>query len=148
MQKPRGLAEHTGMEVSNALPSPLGGVRVLVVDDHPQVLNVFRLVLEHSGAMVSTATCARDALASFLAHDVDVVVSDLQMPGEDGLWLARRLRDVMRRSGRSVPIVGISGDPEGEKAQDAMLGGDFFACLEKPVLPQQLCAAVARAGAA
>src|SRR5262245_35408355 len=71
------------------LPRGLQGVRVLVVDDDPETLELFAVALEACGADVATASSAPAALAHVAAHPVDVVVSDIAMPGADGYWLVR-----------------------------------------------------------
>jgi CheY-like chemotaxis protein len=81
---------------------------VLLVEDEPLVRMLLAEELRAAGLTVVEAGCASDAL-SFLAVDsVDVVVTDIQMPGGmDGLELAREIR----RKHPAVPIVLTSGNP-------------------------------------
>jgi CheY-like chemotaxis protein len=69
------------------LAGPLRGIRVLVVEDHDDSRDVLAEALKYSGAVVTTASSAREALP--LTPMVDVVVTDMSMPGEDGRgsWL-------------------------------------------------------------
>src|SRR5690606_9603577 len=70
----------------------LDGVTVLVVDDDPGALEYARTSLERFGAVVSTAHSAHEALERFRHCPPDVLLSDLRMPGEDGLQLIRDIR--------------------------------------------------------
>ena len=82
----------------------LAGIRVLVVDDNIDSLDVFTTVLRQLGAVVGTARSARDALATIATVHADVIVSDLAMPHEDGLWLLGQLRRLPHAQ-RTVPPV-------------------------------------------
>lgn len=83
-------------------PAPfirLTGVRVLVVDDQPDALDLVRCVLEQSEAVVCTAASCEEALARIAAGPLDVLISDLSMPGEDGFSLIRKLRKLPADAG-------------------------------------------------
>lgn len=70
------------------------GVSVLLVDDHPIVRQGYRRVLESQGDLhvVAEADNAADAYVAFKAHDPDVVVLDISMPGASGLEAIRNIR--------------------------------------------------------
>ncbi|HSK75285.1 MAG TPA: ATP-binding protein, partial [Thermoanaerobaculia bacterium] len=70
----------------------LAGVRVLVVDDHPDARDLVRRVLEERKAEVTTVSSAAEALAALRLSPPDVLVSDLGMPDEDGYSLIRAVR--------------------------------------------------------
>src|SRR5437867_8365382 len=80
------------MTFAPAYSPDLTGIMVLVVDDNADSLDVLSLALERFGATVQTAANARDALAKALAIRPHVIVSDLSMPDEDGLWLVDQLK--------------------------------------------------------
>jgi len=80
----------------------LTDIRVLIVDDNEDALEVFTAALEQCGANVLTARNARDALTILKAMRVDALVSDLAMPGEDGLWLVQQLRRLKSDQGGSI----------------------------------------------
>jgi len=67
--------------------------RVLVVDDDERVAASLARLLARAGLEVVTACGAEEALASLAAGAFSVVVSDLQMPGRDGLWLLARVAE-------------------------------------------------------
>jgi len=70
------------------------GISVLLVDDHPIVRQGYRRVLESQGDLhvVAEADNAADAYSAFKAHDPDVVVMDISMPGASGLEAIRNIR--------------------------------------------------------
>lgn len=66
---------------------------ILVVDDEPDHRSLARRVMERGGHTVLTARDASHALEMMADHAVDLVVTDLHMPGEDGLELAERVHE-------------------------------------------------------
>jgi CheY-like chemotaxis protein len=72
----------------------LTGVRVLVVDDKPDQLECMRELFNAAGAQVETAPSAQEALDSIASHPPDVLISDIVMPGTNGLSLIRRVRSM------------------------------------------------------
>jgi DNA-binding NarL/FixJ family response regulator len=70
------------------------GVSVLLVDDHPIVRQGYRRVLESQGGLhvVAEADNAAEAYGAFKAHDPDVVLMDISMPGASGLEAIRHIR--------------------------------------------------------
>ena len=119
-------------------------IRVLLVDDDHDVLGANARFLRVSGHETVVATSADVALARLDEHAVDVVVTDLRLPGTDGLGFARAARE--RRP--FVPILFFSGFARVPDVVAAMrLGAADF--LEKPVEPELMLATVERlAGAA
>ncbi|PYM87697.1 MAG: hypothetical protein DME08_28610 [Candidatus Rokuibacteriota bacterium] len=70
----------------------LRNIHVLVVDEHQDTLEVFRTALESCMANVLTARTARDAVTILKTVRLDAIISDLAMPGEDGLGVVDQLR--------------------------------------------------------
>jgi CheY-like chemotaxis protein len=116
--------------MTSSVDKPLQGVRVLVVDDNPDQLEILRGLLGHAGALVSVAHAAQEAFDSFQADHPDVVVSDLAMPGITGYSLIRRIR--ASRAGQNVPVIAITAFYEDEHREKALAAG-FTAWLAKPV---------------
>ncbi len=81
----------------------LTGVSVLVVDDDPQQLEFVRAALEEYDASVTLASSAGEACDQFERQRPDVLLSDLLMPGADGIDLIRRIRGWMRRTAACTP---------------------------------------------
>jgi CheY-like chemotaxis protein len=126
------------------LPRVLTGVRVLVVDDDEDTADLFAAALTACGADVVTATTASEALRVIAARAPDVVVTDIAMPGADGYWLLREIRQLADAPARTVPVVAVTAFGR-EHFRARALAAGFVAHLEKPVDPETLCLAVARA---
>src|SRR6185312_6355751 len=88
---------------------PILGLRILVVDDDEDVRDVMSEVLHIAGASVVTAASASEGLAAFEAGAFDALVSDLGMPGEDGLTLLGRIRAIDATRGGRLIAVAVSG---------------------------------------
>jgi CheY-like chemotaxis protein len=110
---------------------PLAGVRVLVVDDHNDTVELLQYVLSLAGAAVQTAGSVQAALALFRERRPDVLVTDLSMPGEDGYSL---LAAVRREDGPRLPAMALSGFARAEDRRRALAAG-FDAHMSKPVDP-------------
>ena len=108
----------------------LGGRRILVVDDHPDTLDMLGQACEAHGATVLSATSARAALAIAQADRPEVVITDIGLRGEDGLWLLRELR----RLPVAIPVIALTG----RSPEDALAAG-FDAVMLKPADPWQVC---------
>jgi two-component system response regulator MprA len=78
--------------------------KVLVVDDEPVILNVLAELLTFEGYRVRRAGNGRAALAAIADDPPDLVLSDVMMPGLDGVGLTRHLRS----TGDQTPVVLIS----------------------------------------
>ena len=125
--------------MASNVDKPLQGVRVLVVDDNPDQLDILRGLLTHAGAHVTVAHAAQEAFDSFQADPPDVVVSDLAMPGVTGYSLIRRIR--ASRAGRTVPVIAITAFYEDEHREKALAAG-FSAWLAKPASDRVITAIV------
>jgi signal transduction histidine kinase len=126
--------------VAEPPPAPVAGlreVRVLVVDDDEDSLELLRFVLTGAGARVTTARSAREALEA--QGPFDVIVSDIAMPEMDGYSFIRRLRS--RDTGADVPAIALSAYARSEDADRAMRAG-YQEHLRKPVDPSTLLDAV------
>jgi signal transduction histidine kinase/ActR/RegA family two-component response regulator len=120
----------------------LSGLRVLLVDDEPDTLEVLHLVLSQFGAQVRGAASTRDALQTFLEWKPDVLVSDLGMPAEDGYALIDRVRSLTPEQGGEVPAAALTAHVRDEDRGLALAKG-YQAHIHKPVDPTRLAAAVA-----
>jgi len=119
----------------------LDGLRVLVVDDEPDTLDLLKRVLGDSRAEVMAAPSADAALATlswFLPH---VLVSDLSMPGRNGYDLIRTVRAGERS--KSLPAIALTAFARPEDALRAQEAG-FQVHLAKPVEPSELIRVIAR----
>jgi CheY-like chemotaxis protein len=121
----------------------LAEIHVLVVDDDVDTLEAVRHLLEQAGARVSTAASASSAFQSLAGEPPDVLLSDIGMPGEDGISLIRRVRELDPERGGRVPAAALTAYTQASDRERALSAG-FQAFLAKPVDPRELAAAVAR----
>jgi CheY-like chemotaxis protein len=112
--------------------APLSGAFVLVVEDNDDSRTLMATLLALYGAQVTAVASVREALEAFGRIRPDVVVSDINMPLEDGFDLIRRLRTLAPEEGGTVPALAITAYAEaGDRT--AVLAAGFQAFLPKPV---------------
>ena len=89
---------------------PLQSMRVLVVDDDPDLRALYELALDGMECGCDTAKDGKEALDLCAQNDYDVILMDFQMPGMNGCETAERIRCSQRNAG--IPIVGCTADEE------------------------------------
>jgi CheY-like chemotaxis protein len=120
----------------------LDGVRLLVVDNEPDVLELVAKVLADSGALVSTSDSAREALQLMECRTFDLLVLDIAMPETDGYALMREIRTREAARGGAVPAIALTACAHADERARAFASG--FQChLAKPIEPPALVSAVA-----
>jgi CheY-like chemotaxis protein len=127
-----------------ALPEVLAGVRVLVIDDEPDLRELMSTILAASRAEVTAVGSAIEALGAMQREDPDVVVSDIGMPGQDGYELMRAIRArELQRGDRRVPAVAVTAYGSSKERQRALDAG-FDIHVAKPFDPLDLVAILFR----
>lgn len=118
----------------------MSSLRVLFVDDEPQILEGLRRLLRgrRSAWDMTFVPEGAQALALHRAHPFDVVVSDIRMPGMDGVELLERIKDSHPRTVR----IALSGHSERKELLRA--AGTVHRYLTKPCHPDQLQATIER----
>ena len=117
-------------------------MRVLVVEDDDDARAMVETVLTGQGASVRTVSNARAALDVLGGERVDVLLSDIEMPGTDGYQLIRELRLRPSKQGGNVPALALSAYARTEDRLRALRAG-FQLHLAKPVQPAELVTVVA-----
>src|SRR5438128_538030 len=98
-------------------------VRLLVVDDEPDIVELLSASLRYAGFDVSTATSGRQALTEARRFRPDLVLLDVMMPDLDGFEVVRRLRG----EGARVPVLFLTArDATEDKIKGLTLGGDDY----------------------
>lgn len=118
----------------------MGSSKILVVDDQPVFLRVLEKHLRGGGFTPVSASSGTEALAILEQQEVDLIISDLMMPGMDGLQLMEQVRT--RHPG--IPIIVLTGHGSVESAVGAMRRGAYD-YLEKPYNPDVLRITIRRA---
>jgi len=129
--------------LTNESESPnLSGVKVLMVDDEPDIRDLISFILHDYGVDVTTVTSAAEALDE-LSHFVpDILISDIGMPEVDGYMLIRQLRQRSPQQGANVPAIALTAYA-GEINQKQALTAGFQMHIPKPVDPDALVRAIA-----
>jgi PAS domain S-box-containing protein len=120
----------------------LSGLRILVVDDEPDVRDLLLRVLSEARAEVVAAAGATEAIALFRQHRPQVVVSDIGMPDIDGYALVAQLHALQAGIGR-LAVIGLSAFARPEDRRRALHAG-FDLYLAKPIDPQVLVGHIAQ----
>ncbi|MGZ3420204.1 MAG: response regulator [Polyangiales bacterium] len=121
----------------------MAAMRVLVVDDEAPLLMTLAANLELEGFDVIGAANANDALTELRAGKFDLVLSDIRMPGMNGVDLFRQIKQIAP----DLPVVLMTGFAVEELVQDAMREG-AYAVLPKPCPMDQVLDVVGRAARA
>ena len=114
--------------------------KILVVDDDPSVLKYVKGVLKAAGHDVSEATNGRECLIALKDQPIDLLVTDIIMPEQEGMETIR----ILRREGNSLKIIAMTGGLPGGATDlvkmAKMMGVDK--ALGKPFMPADILAAV------
>jgi CheY-like chemotaxis protein len=119
----------------------LEDMRVLIVDDEPDARELIKRVLLQCNAKVSTAANAAEGLKILQAEKLDVLVSDIGMPGMDGYQFIREVRKLPESAGGRTPAIALTAFARSEDRTRAMLAG-YQVHISKPIEPQELIATV------
>jgi CheY-like chemotaxis protein len=109
-------------------------LRVLVVDDHPDLLSMLDLMMQRRKYSVKTATSGLEALEMASDFAPHVVVSDIGMPGMDGYQLMQELRAADLSPFKSIALTGYDLSVDATRAKEA----GYDAHLAKPIEFAQL----------
>jgi PAS domain S-box-containing protein len=127
---------------SEAYLNEIKGLRVLLIDDEKDTLELLTTVLSQNGAEVRPQTNVRDALEALKDWKPDVIVSDIAMPGEDGYSFIKKLRALPPESGGAIPAVALTAYV-GIKERTQVLSSGFQMYVPKPVEPSELISTLA-----
>lgn len=130
--------------VSPLLDSPdnLTGVKVLVVDDEIDTVDLLCSSLSQCGAEVTTARSASEALEYLSQVKPDVMISDIGMPGVDGYELMKRVRALSPAEGGRTPALALTAYARAEDRLRALRAG-YQMHIAKPIELTELVAVVA-----
>ena len=118
----------------------LSGISVLVVEDNDDARKLLQTILTRAGAVVEVAESAATALRILAGVWPDIVVSDIEMPGEDGYSLIRKIR-LQEPPSRHVPAIALTAYTRSVDRVRALAAG-FQTHMSKPVEPAELIATV------
>jgi len=110
-------------------------MRILIVDDRPEMRMLLRTFIESEKHTVLEATNGQEAVEAAQRWTPDLILMDLCMPVMDGYEATRQIRKT--QSGVSIPIVAISADYNGGASKKALDAGCDM-CVDKPMSSAQL----------
>ena len=116
--------------------------RILCIEDHPEMIELIRLILERRGFEVEGAVGGREGLRVMLQNPPDLVLLDLMMPDVDGWEVYRQIK--AKDELKEIPVIAVTAKAQGV---DRVLGlhiagmDDF---ITKPFAPKELVASVER----
>ncbi len=113
---------------------------ILIVDDEAVIREGMRRILESEGYFVETSASGRAAIEKIQEKDFDVVVTDLKMPGMDGIEVLKAIKILQP----DVPVIIITGYSTVDTAVEAMKSGAFD-YIAKPFTPEQITEKVQKA---
>jgi PAS domain S-box-containing protein len=127
------LREHRQHEILRSL-------RVLLVEDDETTRTLLTTILGTFGANVNAAACASDAEKALLNFEPEILITDIEMPGNDGISLLQALR----RQKRDLPAIAVSGYAD-DVSRERILAAGFNGFVAKPLDPALLADEIARA---
>jgi CheY-like chemotaxis protein len=122
----------------------LDGLRILVVEDEADARELLMQLLQECGVQVVAVATADEAIQVLTqqASHLDVLVSDIGMPNEDGYTLLRRVRRLPPENGGRIPALALTAYARAEDRTAALLAG-FQSHVTKPVELAELLAVIA-----
>jgi signal transduction histidine kinase len=144
---PLMIAEMREQPIARRESAPLSGpslvgLRVVVVDDDPTAVELIKEVLAQAGAEVIECWTADEALQALAHRRPDVLVSDVEMPSQDGYSLIRKVRALAPEQGGKTPAVALTAFSRPEDRIRSLMAG-FNIHVSKPVDPAELTTIVA-----
>ena len=123
-------------------PPELAGLRVLVVDDEADARDLLAMVLKSCGSEVTTVATAADALKAVKRAKPDIIISDIEMPGEDGYSLIGNIRALEAKDGGQTLAIALTAHARVEDRMRALSAG-YQMHVAKPVEPAELVVVLA-----
>src|SRR5260370_42527342 len=129
--------------MGRADPKPLDGISVLIVDDNADSLALVEHILTYYGALPITASDGTEGLAHLRSMSVDVIVSDISMPGFSGYDFIQAVRAPPNESTRNIPAIALTAfDAPYTRAAASRVG--FQAYMRKPFDAAELIREIVR----
>jgi CheY-like chemotaxis protein len=117
-------------------------LRILIVDDETDALDLISMELAQHGARVTGAASAEEALQSLSRETFDVLISDIGMPQMDGYDLIRQVRKQEAATEKAIPAIALTAYARVQDRMRAILAG-YSTHVPKPVEATELLTVVA-----
>ena len=119
--------------------NPLNSLRVLVVDDEADSLDLLTFILKEEGAVIRSVTSAKEALEAFKKETPDLIISDIGMPDVNGYTLITQIRELPQ--GKNIPAIAstaYAGEVDKQRSTEA----GFQKHIAKPIDLSELIATI------
>lgn len=146
IDKPLALGNDNPIsQLPRTAPAAVGAVQplskdvytILVLDDEPDITDIITAFLDSFGYQIHTAGNGNQGLEVMANHKIDLIISDLAMPGMSGIEFATKVRE----TDKNIPIIYVTGAADRESMVDCINLGAFY-LLEKPFEAESLTFAV------
>jgi PAS domain S-box-containing protein len=115
----------------------INGVKVLIVDDNIDTMDILIFILEEQGAIALGKASARQGMDCLQQFQPDIIVSDIGMPGEDGYSFIRKVRELKSSKFQELPAIALTAYASTKDSQQALDAG-FQKHLTKPIDTDEL----------
>jgi two-component system cell cycle response regulator DivK len=118
--------------------------KILIVEDNPDNLKLFRAILAMKGHLVTALSSGEGLLGTIAESKPDLLLMDIQLPGKDGYEL---LKDVRNSQWRSLGVIALTAHARGQdedRARDAGFDGYITKPIDIATFPEQVDRALAR----
>lgn len=136
------LNEQATASIATEPLSRLDGLRLLVVDDDPDACEMLITILEGCGAQVKAAESVARGLETLKLWRPDLLISDIEMPHEDGYSLIAKVRALSKAEGGRTPAIALTAHARSKDRLRALSSG-FDAHVSKPMEPAELVTIIA-----
>lgn len=120
----------------------LNDIKILIVDDDLDACEMLSFALNRCGAETRTSTSVAEALECVKEWSPDILLTDINMPGEDGYTLISKLRALTSKNAAAIPAIALTALARPEDIEQSISAG-FHSHLAKPVEIQELAEAIA-----
>jgi PAS domain S-box-containing protein len=120
----------------------LDGVRILLMEDDPDTLEMLRSIFDERGAEVITAASIPEALDALERRDPNALILDITSPDKDGYELIRQVRERDAEQGGKIPAIAVTARATAEDRVRALSSG-FQMHMARPIDPDEMIAVVA-----
>ena len=134
--------DHEDDRLTQDVTGPIRGLSILIIEDDEDSREMLSVLLENVGAVPVAAATVGEGLRLLGDLEIDVVLSDIGMPGRDGFDLIRTLRSFPNPRVQHAPALAVTAFARKED-RERILAAGFDAHVAKPVEPRELFAAIA-----
>lgn len=121
--------------------SSLRGAYIMIVDDSEDLRQLMRRYLENAGARVCEAETVAEAIVKIKQESPQIVITDIEMPGEDGFVLLEKIHHLDQKEKNRPRVMALTGHSN-EKVLNQIAAAGFDSCLSKPVRGDDLVAVI------